>query len=93
MIIFNRIWKDLVLHFVIVYVLLSTRNFSQNELLTVSLVSSMLLTLLNHIFLPSFRGENFQGCYLRWGVPPSKCPFRPNCPHQRMCDFARERTV
>lgn len=96
MIVFRRVWKDLVLHFVIVYVLLSIfpHYFSHTEFVFVSLVASLLLTLINHVFLPWLRlaaREDFQGCTLRWGMPPSSCPFRASCPHRPTCDFARDR--
>ena len=57
MIVFHHVWKDLVLHFVIVYILLAAfpRYFSHTEFLFVSLVATLLLTLINHVFLPWFR--------------------------------------
>lgn len=96
MIVFQRIWKDLVVHFVIVFILLAfIQRIGIYERLFMSLAAALLLTLINHVFLPWLRldGEGFQGCNLRWGVPPAACPFRASCPHRPTCDFARTRTL
>jgi len=89
MIVYKRLWKDLVLHYVFVFVIMSTfaKKHSFNEFIAASLVATLLITLINHVFLPWLRLESFQGCYLRTGGEPKDCPLKPFCPHMRMCDY------
>jgi hypothetical protein len=93
MIVYKRLWKDLVLHYVFVFLILSTftKKGSFVSFMAASFVASAAIVFMNHVFFPWLRLEAFQACYLRTGGRPRDCPLRPFCPHMRMCDYNAQR--
>jgi hypothetical protein len=91
MIVHKRLWADLVLHYIFVFTILAffSQKNSFPQFLAASVIATLLITLINHVFLPWFRlrTEAFQACYLRTGVKPCDCPLRPFCPHRQMCEY------
>ena len=89
MIVHPKLWADLVLHYIFVFTILSffAKNYSYTQFIAASFIATLLITLINHVFLPWFRLEAFQACYLRTGVKPYDCPLKPFCPNMRMCEY------
>lgn len=101
MIVYRRLWKDLVFHYLVAYLIAvyfrKQLGLTHNTLLLSSLVATALITLVNRAFFPQMelrailKGEGFQGCTQRWGMKPCDCPFKDACPHRRMCEYNASR--
>jgi hypothetical protein len=103
MIIVQRIWKDFLIHYLIIFILAAflkkPLNLGYGKFLYGTVIITFLVTYLNHRIFPQLNvnrylnvsQEGFQACNLRWGNVVGDCPYKNICQQRRMCEYNQMR--